>query len=88
MGKIKLKVLSMYSLAVAFIIGLTSYNYASAAIPSATSTLDTLGGSIVNTGVDFATTVISTYWPYFLVFGILAAVLALFARFAHLGTKK
>lgn len=59
-----------------------------AAVPSATSTLDTLAGSIINTGVSLATTVITTYWPYILVFGILTAIIAIFVKFSHLGTGK
>jgi len=88
MKKISLKMLSMYSLALAFVVGLTSYGYASASVPSATSTLDTLGGSIINTGVEFATTVIGTYWPYFIAFGVLAGIIGLFMKFAHLGVRK
>jgi hypothetical protein len=48
-------------------------------MPSATSTLATLGGVIVGTIVDLATVVFTTYWPYFLVFGVLIA-LVIFGR--------
>jgi hypothetical protein len=55
-------------------------------MPSASSTLATVMGSVVTTTVDLVTTVITTYWPYILVIGILGALVAVFTRFAHLGT--
>lgn len=57
-------------------------------MPTASATLDTLGGTIINTSVSLATTVITTYWPYILVFAVLSALIALGSRFAHLGTAK
>lgn len=43
-------------------------------MPSATSTLSTLGGVIVNTVVDLATVIFTTYWPYILVFGVIISL--------------
>ena len=48
-------------------------------MPSATTTLATLGGVIVNTVVDLATVIFTTYWPYILVFGVIAG-LAMWGR--------
>jgi hypothetical protein len=45
-------------------------------------------GSVVSTSVDLATTVITTYWPYVLVIGIIAGLIGVFARLAHVGTGK
>ena len=57
-------------------------------MPTASSTLSTLATVIINTSVALATTVITNYWPYILVFAILAGLIALGARFAHLGIGK
>lgn len=43
-------------------------------MPSATATLATLAGVVINTGVSVATTVFTTYWPYILVFGVLISL--------------
>jgi hypothetical protein len=55
---------------------------------TASSTLTTLMDVIISTSVGFATTVITNYWGYVIVFGILAAAIGLFLRFAHLGVGK
>lgn len=57
-------------------------------MPSATSTLDTLGGAIITTTISFVTTVITTYWPFILVFIVLSGLIGLAYRFAHLGAGK
>lgn len=57
-------------------------------MPTATDTLASIMGSVVTTSVSLLTTVITTYWPYVLVFGILAALIGLFTKFAHLGTGR
>ena len=57
-------------------------------MPTATATLATIMSSVVGTTVDLVTVVITTYWPYVLVIGILGSLVALFVRFAHLGTGK
>jgi hypothetical protein len=57
-------------------------------MPSATSTLDTLGASIINTTVSFVTIVITNYWPFILVFIVLAGLIGLAYRYVHLGTGK
>ena len=56
-------------------------------MPTATSTLATLGGVIINTIVDLATVVFTTYWPYFLVFGILVGLVYLGKRVINAGHK-
>ena len=43
-------------------------------MPSATTTLSTLGTTIVDTGVGLAQTIFTTYWPYILVFGVLISL--------------
>jgi hypothetical protein len=57
-------------------------------MPTATSTLDTIMTVVVNTTVSLATTIFTTYWPYILVIGIIGALVAGFARLAHLGTGR
>jgi hypothetical protein len=56
-------------------------------MPSATSTLATLGTVIINTMVDLATTVFTTYWPYFLVVGVLIGLTFLARRLIHVGGR-
>lgn len=70
------------SLALALGVGL------SVSAADASSTLATLMDSIITTSVSFATIIITTYWPYVIVFGILSAMIALFMRFAHLGSGR
>ena len=55
-------------------------------MPSASSTLATIMGVIVTSTVDLVTIVFTTYWPYVLIVGIISGLVALFRRFAHLGT--
>ena len=57
-------------------------------MPTASSTLATIMGVIVETTVDLATTIFTTYWPYVLVFGIIAGLVGVFARFLKIGGKK
>jgi len=56
-------------------------------MPTATSTLATLGGVIINTMVDLATVVFTTYWPYFLVVGVLVGLVILAKRLVHIGHR-
>lgn len=56
-------------------------------MPSATTTLATLGGVIINTMVDLATVVFTTYWPYFLVGGILIGLVFLAKRLVRIGGR-
>lgn len=56
-------------------------------MPSATSTLSTLGGEVVNTTVNLATVVIQEYWPYILVVGILTALVIGLKKLVFVGTK-
>lgn len=57
-------------------------------MPTATATLNTLGGVVVDTGVSVASTVLTTYWPYFLVIGVLVGLVFLVKRFVRIGTKR
>jgi hypothetical protein len=66
---------------------LLSGGIALAETPTATSTLNTIMGTVINTTVELATTVFSTYWPYVLVIGIIAALVVAFKKFAHIGAK-
>jgi hypothetical protein len=43
-------------------------------MPTAAATLATLAGVVINKGVEVATTVFTTYWPYVLVFGVLISL--------------
>jgi hypothetical protein len=54
---------------------------------AATSTLATIGGSIVSTVVDLATTVFTDYWPYILVAGVIVALAAGLKKLVFAGTK-
>lgn len=56
-------------------------------MPTATSTLATLGGVIITTIVDLATVVFTTYWPYFLVIGVLVSLVGLGYRMLRIGHK-
>lgn len=53
----------------------------------ATSTLAALMDSIIGTTVDFATLIFSTYWPFILVFGIVAGIVSVAYKFVT-GTMK
>lgn len=57
-------------------------------MPTASTTLSTLMNSVVTTTVDLATTVITTYWPYVLVIGLLSALVAKFSGLVHIGTGR
>lgn len=57
-------------------------------MPSATSTLATIGGVIVNTMVDLTTVVFTTYWPYFLVGGVIIGLAVLAKRMVSLGAHR
>lgn len=57
-------------------------------MPSASSTLSTVMGSVVTTVVDLTTTVITTYWPYILVIGLISALVAKFSGLVHVGTGR
>jgi hypothetical protein len=57
-------------------------------IPTASSTLSTIMGTIVTTTVDFATTVFTTYWPYVLVVIIISGLIGVFYKLVHLGTGR
>jgi len=56
-------------------------------MPTATSTLSTLGGVIINTGVDLATVIFTTYWPYILVFGVLISLAVWVRRAVNMGHR-
>jgi len=57
---------------------------ASTTIMTATSTLTDIMGSVIDTTVNLAKTVFVDYWPYILVFGIIAGLVAAFAKFTKL----
>ncbi len=54
-------------------------------MPSASSTLAVIMGSVVDTVVNLATIVITTYWPYVLVISIIGGLITAFRKFAHIG---
>jgi len=57
-------------------------------MPTATSTLDTVGGVIITTTVSFITTVFTTYWPYILLVIVLSGIVGLMYRLVHVSTGK
>jgi len=57
-------------------------------MPTATSTLETIGTTIINTTVSFVTTLFSTYWPYILLAIALSGIVAVMYRLVHLGSGK
>lgn len=52
---------------------------------SATSTLETIMTSVINTTVSLFTTLITDYWPYILVVGVIATLIGVFGRFVKKG---
>ena len=58
------------------------------AVDSATTTLDSIMTVIIATTVELATTIFTTYWPYILVFGVIAGLVGVFARFVKIGGSK
>lgn len=84
-----MKILSKLKIAGGAMCAFLLSAYASSAVvPTASSTLDTIMSTIISTTVDLATTIFTTYWPYVLVFGIIAGLVGVFARFLHIGGKK
>lgn len=55
---------------------------------TATQTLSAIMSSVVSTTVDLATTVITTYWPYILVIGLIGTLVGVFAKLVHVGTGR
>jgi len=87
--KMKSKKIVMFALALMAVAGfIVSANGVSAQVPTATSTLDNIMEVIIRTTVDLATTIFTTYWPYLLVFSIIAGLVGAFARFVKIGGKK
>lgn len=74
--------------AAVFSLGVLGVAATTLAASDASSTLTSIMDSIITTSVSFATLVITQYWPYVIVFGILSAMIGLFMRFAHLGSGK
>jgi hypothetical protein len=74
--------------AAVFSLGALAISASALAATDASSTLTTIMDSIITTSVSFATLVITNYWPYVIVFGILSAMIGLFMRFAHLGSGR
>jgi hypothetical protein len=52
---------------------------------TASSTLATLANSIIETSVDFFTTLITEYWPYILMAGAVIALIRVFGKFVNKG---
>lgn len=57
-------------------------------MPTATSTLATIGEVIINTTVGFITTVFTTYWPYVLLVIVLGGIVGLAYKLTHLSTGR
>ncbi len=56
-------------------------------MPTATATLSTLAGVVINTGVSVATTIFTDYWPYVLVFGVLISLVFWVRRVIGFGRR-
>lgn len=56
-------------------------------MPTATATLATLGGVVITIGVNVATYVFTTYWPYMLVFGVVIALVFWVKRVVGFGRR-
>ena len=71
------------------IMGLFGFASAGLCAPSSTPTevLDTVVGSGIDTTVSLVQTVVTTYFPYILVFGVIVAIFVWLKRFATTGTK-
>jgi hypothetical protein len=61
-------------------------------MPSATSTIETIMTSVINTTVDFITSLFIEFWPWILGISVLLALVTLFFRLGtrifHAGGKK
>lgn len=55
---------------------------------TATGTLASLMDVVIGTTVDFATILFTTYWPYLLVFGIVAGIVGVAYKFITGSMKK
>lgn len=86
MKKLKTMKVKMVALALA-LYGALGAAYAHAA-ESATSTMDTVGGSILDSVIAVVTKFFTSYWPYILVFGVLFAVAGYFVRSARGGFRR
>lgn len=71
------------------VLGMFGMAQASLAAPSSTpeEVLDSVVGSGIDTSVSLVQTVVTTYFPYILVFGIIVALFVWIKRFATTGTK-
>jgi len=58
------------------------------ALASATSTLNTLASSVIETSIDFFSTLITEYWPYILMAGAVVAIIGVFKGFVNKGLGK
>lgn len=56
-------------------------------MPSAITTLSTLGNVVITTGIDVATTIFQTYWPYVLVIGVLLTLAIWVKRVVRMGRR-
>lgn len=86
MEKIKKYGLGLFAMVLS--VGLLCVGTYVSAAETASSTLTTIMDTIISTSVGFAVLIITQYWPYVLVFGILSAMIGLFAKFAHLGSGR
>lgn len=71
------------------LVGMFGFATAGLCAPSSTpaEVLDTVVSSGINTSVSLVETVVTTYFPYILVFGIIVALFVWIKRFATTGTK-
>jgi hypothetical protein len=85
MKRLKTKIFGS-ALAVLGMLGLAKTAYM-APTTTPTEVLDTVVGSGIDTVVSLVTVVITDYFPYILVFGIIVALFVWIKRFATVGTK-
>ena len=80
----KTKILVVFGAIGAFVLSAVS---CLAEVPSATSTMDTIMGTVISTSVGLATTIFQTYWPYVLVIGAIVGLVYLFKRLVHVSSR-
>lgn len=85
------KIKTYYGLAFSFVVafGVLGLTKIGLAAPSSTpeEVLDTVVSSGIDTVTGLVTTVVTTWFPYIIVFGIIVALFVWLKRFATTGTK-
>lgn len=62
-------------------------SYTNTCSGTAIGTMDTIVGGVINITIALITKVFSTYWPFILVFSIIAGLIGIFIKFTKLGIR-